>query len=176
MYLWIGCKLPEAFSQEIRRYLLSLPGSSAMDLSGFSLPQHISLKISFEAGAKYAQMLNHLSHLLQLQKPFSVHPIGVESLSSILWICFRENTHLQQLHRMLDTELEHRFGIGQHPFDQQFIFHSTLCMGKAEAISALEQQFSSFQFPSELVIDTFLLGISETGDSGSYRVIREISL
>lgn len=176
MYFWIGCKLPEDFSQNLRRYLLSLPGSSATDISGHTLPQHISLKISFDAGENIDEILDFVTGLLHEAAPFSVQPASVEGHENILWIRFEENTQLRKLHDVLDKQLERRFGVMPHPFDRCFAFHSTLCMGEEKTVKELARLFADFPMPKELVINKCLLGISETGKSGSYRVIRQLQL
>ena len=50
MYIWIGCKLPEDFDAELRQCCLEANADIGADTVAFSLPQHISLKISVDAG------------------------------------------------------------------------------------------------------------------------------
>lgn len=174
MYIWIGCKLPEEFEQEIRS--ACLPPADGLDTSGFSLPQHISLKISFQAGAELEEILAYLETLLGREEPFYVNPKPVERQGSILWIPFREHTQLRRLHNRLDQELKARFGIPQHLFDKAFAFHSTLMLGPEAALDRVALALADYPLPQQLRVDTFLLGISETGRSGAYRVVREIKL
>ena len=49
MYIWIGCQLPGSFEKELRSFCLAQNESLGLDTAAFALPQHISLKISFEA-------------------------------------------------------------------------------------------------------------------------------
>ena len=174
MYIWIGGRLPETFEKEIRGALTERLEGVEADISGLSLPQHISLKISFEAGQQYEEILDYLEGLLEQEEPVSVAPSGVERQGGILWVTFEENQRLQQLHGILDRELEARFGVGQHMFDQCFKFHSTLCMGEPEAMDRLQESMTEVVLPRGLEINAFLLGVSESGKSGTYRVVRTV--
>jgi len=70
MYLWVGCKLPEEFEQEIRTHCLALNQKIGLDTAAFLLPQHISLKISFHTDCPDA-LLDDLSAFLSHQQTFS---------------------------------------------------------------------------------------------------------
>lgn len=176
MFVWVGCKLPESFAEEIRHRCLTLNREIGLDTVAFSLPQHISLKISFETD-RPDEVLADLTAFLAAQKPFSVCMIGVEQAGNILWMPVAENDHLQQLHANLDARLESRFGIPQHEFDKCFLFHSTLFMDPdAEKIARMRSVLAGYPAGQELTVDTFLLGISETGKPGQCRIVREIPL
>lgn len=176
MYIWTGCRLPQAFESQIRSRCLALNETFALDVSGFTLPQHISLKISFDAGDRYTEILDAIEALLRQEAPFAVIPSGIEQHGGILWVTFRENETLRALHALLDSKLESQFAIPQHPFDKKFFFHSALFAGDPKKISQAHTVLQDYLLPSELKIDTFLLGVSEIGKSGSYRVVREIKV
>ena len=71
MYIWIGCKLPAEFEKEIRSYCLARNRNIGLNTDAFSLPQHISLKISFDTPDIDA-VLAELTDFLSVQRPFSV--------------------------------------------------------------------------------------------------------
>lgn len=176
MFVWIGCKLPWDFEQEIRTRCLELNRGIGLDTAAFSLPQHISLKISFETKQPDA-VLEELTAWLGEQKPFFVHVQNPEQAGNILWLPFSENSNLKRLHAELDRRLEEKFGVAQHPFDKAFLFHSTLFMDEdAEKIAVMRHLLLDYPMERELQVDTFLLGLSETGKAGSYRVAREIKV
>lgn len=176
MYIWIGCKLPEEFEREIRNECLPVAARLGLNTVAFTLPQHISLKISFDAGQRWEAILDPLCRLLQKEKEFYVNPRGVQQEGNILWISFRENGILRCLHNRLDDMLRRDFGIAQHPFDKAFQFHSTLFFGEPDSIARAAGELREYPLPEALRIDTFLLGISESGKGGTYRVVREIHL
>ena len=174
MYIWIGCKLPECFEQDIRQKCLSLNEGVGLSTVAFSLPQHISLKISFTTERPDA-VLADLTHFLMAQTAFTVQIKGIEQTGNILWMSVAENKHLQQLHEQLDAHLSFHFGITQHEFDKCFLFHSTLFMdSNPEKIAKMAELLAGHMADQELCVNTFLLGVSETGKPGDYRIVREI--
>jgi 2'-5' RNA ligase len=176
MFVWIGCKLPQNFEQEIRSRCLERNQGIGLDTAAFSLPQHISLKISFETRQPEA-VLEDLAVWLGEQAPFTVHVGNPEQAGKILWLPIAENPDLKRLHQQLDQRLEEKFGIVQHPFDKAFLFHSTLFMDEdPEKIAKMRQLLEKDPMEQELQVDTFLLGLSETGKPGSYRVVRQIKV
>lgn len=176
MFLWIGCELPKDFELDIRDACLEAAEGLDLDFSGFTLPQHISLKISFQAGQTYEPVLDVIEDLLRKERRFSVNPKVPEQVGSILWLSFRESGTLRRLHNLLDRDLKRNFGVPQHLFDKAFAFHSTLAMGPAEEIAVLKSRLADLELPESLEIRAFLLGISETGKGGTYRVARRIEL
>ena len=176
MYIWIGCKLPESFEQELRSFCLKKNASIGLDTTAFSLPQHISLKISFDT-PEYEAVLTELVDFLLVRQPFSVRLRSVEQAGNILWLPVEENRILRQLHDQLDNFLRCRFSIPQHEFDKAFLFHSTLFIDESiEKIATMRKAMVAFPLPWELKIDTFLLGLSEDGTNGSFHVARVIEL
>ena len=176
MYIWIGCKLPEEFETEIRSYCLTHNTGIKLDTVAFLLPQHISLKISFETNQTQA-VLEDLTQFLSVQSPMAVQITGIEQSGNILWMPVAENASLRGLHGELDTRLERNFGVPQHKFDRHFLFHSTLFIDPdGEKIAKMEKLLSVYPIARELQVDTFLLGISETGKPGTFRVVRQIRL
>lgn len=175
MYIWIGCKLPAEFETEIRDCCLSLNRSIGLDTVAFSLPQHISLKISFPTADPDA-VLDAVTAFLEKQQAFTVRIQNPEYSRNIIWMSVEDLPQLQGLHDRLDTLLNDRFGVPQHEFDRCFLFHSTLFMDTdLRKLVQMQASLSTYSFARELRIDTFLLGVSETGKAGTYHVVREIS-
>ena len=176
MYVWIGCKLPKSFETEIRSLCLKQNEALGLDTVAFSLPQHISLKISFETAAHEA-VLEALTAFLSTQQPFPVRIGNPSQNGNILWLPVAENKVLRQLHDRLDTLLQDLFDIPQHTFDKAFLFHSTLFIDESvEKISKMSAYLQNYSIARVLAVDTFLLGISETGKAGTYRVVRQIQV
>lgn len=176
MYIWVGCKLPEAFEQEIRSCCLERNKNIGLDTVAFSLPQHVSLKISFQS-QRYQEIIEDLAAYLAVQKPFSLQIRRAEQQGNILWMPVAENEQLRRLHTELDTRMESRFGIGQHEFDKCFLFHSTLFMDPdMEKITRMHGALAEYPIERELRVDTFLLGLSETGKPGECRIVRQIQV
>lgn len=176
MYIWTGCCLPEAFAEPLRRQVEAANRDLQQDLSGFTLPQHISLKISFEGGDATAEILDAIEGVLRQEKEFYVNPIAIEQKYNCLWVAFQAQEQLTRLHETLDSMLESRFGIPRHLYDQYFQFHSTLCLGQPEKLLQLLQRLGEVELPETLKVDTFAMGVSESGKSGTYRVARTVKV
>ena len=176
MYIWIGCRLPESFEQEIRQHCLSLNDGIGLDTVAFELPQHISLKISFYTD-RQEEVLKELSAYLSSQQSFDLRILAAEQMGNILWLPVAENPVLNGLHRELDQLLEIQFGIPQHPFDKALQFHSTLFLDPdAEKLAQMGAALKDYPFARQLRVDTFLLGVSDTGRAGGYWVAQEIKV
>lgn len=176
MYLWIGCKLPEAFEKKLRAHCLELNEKIGLDTTPFALPQHISLKISFDAGEQCQQIMQWLEAELKAEKRFYVNLLPPEQMGTILWLPVTETPRLNTLHEKLDRELERRFGIPQHPFDREFLFHSTLFMDEdTHKLSQMTTLLAPMTFPEPLLIDTFLIGLSADGKT-DFQILREVNI
>ena len=176
MYIWAGCKLPGDFEAAVRSRCLELNQKVGLDTVAFLLPQHVSLKISFQS-EKYQEILDYLTDFLSRQAPFSLRIQNPEQAGSILWLPVEENLRLRQLHEQLDAQLEQHFGIPQHQFDKYFLFHSTLFMDlDTDRIAQMCRMLEEYPIERELQVDTFLLGLSETGKPGECRIVREIKV
>lgn len=176
MFVWIGGKLPEEFEDYIRSICVPLSQKLGLDISGFSLPQHISLKISFPFAGDETEVLSYLEERLAKERVFYVNPGTPQRQGNILWMPFRRNAPLRHLHSLLDRELLANFGVEQHAFDREFAYHSTLFVGQEPALAQAEELLRQLPLPGQLEIDTILLGMSDTGKSGSFRVVRQIPL
>ena len=176
MYIWVGCKLPENFERDIRTLCLEQNRVLGLNTAAFSLPQHISLKISFPS-EQHEDILNYLEAFLLKQSPFSVRICSAEQLGNILWLPVAENETLCRLHRQLDTQLEQHFNIPQHAFDKCFLFHSTLFMDEdTDKLSQMCRLLEVHPIEQDLQVDTFLLGLSENNQPGEYRIVRQIKI
>ena len=176
MYIWIGCKLPDAFSQKIRAKCLACNEKIGLNTVAFSLPQHISLKISFLSN-RWEEILCDLSAWLKEQRSAIVCLRDLQVQGNVLWMSVGENVWLTELHEALDAQLKRRFDVPQHPFDKEFMFHSTLFLDDDVSKLAAMRDILMEEFTEqELPADTFLLGVSPTGKPGSYRVVREITV
>ena len=176
MFLWIGCKLPADYESEIRHLCLQKNKSLGLDTVAFSLPQHISLKISFHSNHT-EEIIAYLESFFTALAPFEVTIDTLEQMGKILWLTVAENPILQKLHNDLDQVLQQQFQIPQHPFDHHFQFHSTLFLDEdEEKIRQMANDLSGHLFARRLQVDTLLLGTSPTGTPGDYTVVKEIKI
>jgi 2'-5' RNA ligase len=176
MYIWVGCKLPEDFERNIRALCLEQNKILGLNTAAFSLPQHVSLKISFQSDL-HEEILDYLAEFLSGQSPFPLRIQSAQLEGNILWLPVAENKTLRQLHDQLDAELEQHFSVPQHAFDKCFLFHSTLFMDEdTDKLSRMCQLLEAYPIEQDLQVDTFLLGLSENNLPGEYRIVRQIQI
>ena len=176
MYIWVGCQLPQDFEKALRQRCRKENADLSLVETAFHLPQHISLKISFDAGDNWKAVLDWLKDWCKKQQPFAVKLKSPEQVPGVLWIPAEENETLRKLHQDLDQQLEARFGIPQHLFDKDFRFHSTLFLDAEDKLTAMYDRLKDLTFPENLRVNTFLLGISEDNAPGTHRIVGEISV
>ena len=176
MYIWIGCRLPQSFETALRQFCRQANADLQLSEAAFQLPQHISLKISFDAGDHWQAVIERLKSWCNAQRPCTVSLQSPQQVPGVLWLPVAENDTLRKLHRDLDALLETEFHIPQHPFDKDFRFHSTLFQDADEKLAQIYPRLTDLHFPEPLGINTFLLGIAQENAPGAYRVTEQITV
>ena len=174
MHIWVGCDINPRFI-EFRQKVKELNAEINASETAFNFPQHISLKITFEMEDEIAKhCLKDIIELLKSAKPFTVKTEGLEINENVLWIKMRECEELKFLHDELD-QIAISYAVKQHPFDKNYIFHSTVIMDDdAEKLSAMYEKLKDIPYPEELKINTFIVGHSY--DKVEYKVDRRIKV
>ena len=177
MYIWVGINVEEQL-KEIRRAVDGV--FEKIDISNVTcqLPLHISLKISFEIENElFESVLSDISDIYNAQKPFEIKVKGIEKHENIEWIRMYSNEKIEALATNLNMMLKERYGIPLHEYDLDFIFHTTLFMDDdADKINAAHSFLGDVHLPKSLVANTFVIGTSETGENGTYRVYKTIGI
>jgi 2'-5' RNA ligase len=143
------------------------------------LPQHISLKISFEC-ENHVEVMNDLEkEVLSKYSNFNVKTKLMEVNPGIIWILYDKNEMLEKLHNDIVEFLESKYKIVPHEFDKNFIFHTTLIHDETASISKLrelkDQLEKSFE-PKVLNVSEIIFGASEDNQPKTFKTIKEISL
>ena len=177
MYIWIGI-LIDGQLDALRDRAIRIERELSLPLSCFTLPQHISLKISFFVDdADASRVIDSVEHFLEGQKPFSVEVRGIEREGNIVWVRMEEREELTALSLSLGKMLEREWGVGYHPYDLDFKFHSTLFMDDdPRRIAVAYERIKDTAVPERLLVDTFVIGTSHSGALGTYRVERTVSV
>ena len=175
MYLWMAVDISGALDA-VRRAAIRENAAIGLSEVAFSLPAHVSLKISFDLPAETWQAAEaDIADILRETPPFSIEVKGLGRAPGCLWIAMKENETLRGLHeKMVDIAL--RYGAAPHIFDGDFRYHSTLFLGDdEEKLSRMEEKLRNIPLPQIIQGNAFLIGGSETGKPGDYRVFRRIS-
>ena len=177
MFVWVGINIEEQL-KETRKAVDGV--FEKIDISNVTcqLPLHISLKISFEIENElFNSVLNDIVSIYEAQKPFKIDVKGVEKHENIMWIRMYSNSEIEALATSLNMMLKEKYGIPLHEYDLDFIFHTTLFMDDdAEKINIAHTLFGDLDLPQTLVANKFVVGKSETGENGTYRVYKTVEV
>ena len=172
VFIWTALEM-ESQMPETKRDIRKIASALGReDLPCFSLPLHLSLKISFpvpdgEAGA----VRDAVREIFAGIAPFPVAILGAERRGGLIWLRAEPSPELVSLHETLDRVLSERFGVPQAAYDRHFLFHVTLLQGltgeeAARALGALEEAI----LPVRSWAKTWLIGSSPDGIPGTYRI------
>ena len=172
MFIWTALEMESQMPETKRdiRKIASAVGRE--DLPCFSLPLHLSLKISFPVPDGEADAVRgSIREIFAGFAPFPVSILGVERRGGLIWLRAKTSPELVSLHETLDGVLSERFGVPQAAYDRNFLFHVTLFHGltgeeAAQALGALEEAI----LPVRSWAKTWLIGSSPDGVPGTYRI------
>lgn len=176
MFVWVGIDVEKQL-QDMRKAVNDV--FQRMDISNVTcqLPLHISLKISFEISPdSFEAVLDDITSVYENCEPFSIEVKGIEKYDNIVWIRMHSNDSIERLATQLNMMLREKYGVPLHEYDLDFIFHTTLFMDDdKEKISMAHELVGDVCLPEKLVADTFVIGTSETGENGTYRVYKTVN-
>ena len=177
MYIWVAIDVNEQLI-ELRENAENYVKQQNLSSTTFSLPFHISLKISFQIpNDKFEEAINDIRNFYKSLKPFQIIVKGIEQANPIIWVTMQDSAELTDIHNKLDKMLFEKYGIIQHDFDKDFRFHTSIVIihNKQQIIRAFDA-IKDTNIPKTLKADKFIIGSSTEGQPGTYSVIEEIEL
>ncbi len=178
MFVWC-CVNVDSQLCEIKRVSREIEQDLHFQHSNFTLPFHISLKMSFEVPQEDSAtaVKNDLTALLSQLRPFEVEVQGIEYCQNICWMRMKECAELNAIHGKLDEFLLAKYGVSPHEYDGNYKFHTTLFMDDdAEKVRLAYERIKNCPLPRKLCANVFCIGESAQGKPGTYKVVREICL
>ena len=175
MYIWVGINVEDQLG-EVRRAVDGVFEKIEISNVTCQLPLHISLKISFEIeNSLFGDVLDDISRVYGACEPFEIKVKGIEKHESIEWIRMYSNEKVEALATELNMMLREKYGIPLHEYDLDFVFHTTLFIDDdPEKINSAHSLLGNVHLPDTLVANTFVIGNSETGENGTYRVYKTV--
>lgn len=175
MILWTGAET-EGQLTELRKAVRETTAALGLDDSIFTLPMHVSLKMSFFVpDARKEAAMDALEAFFGGVSPVTAAVRGIEREQGIVWLHLAPSPALDDLHNRLNALMAERFAVPLHPYDRDFIFHTTLFMGGEEdKLARAFERVKGAPVPRALTLRRFLIGGSETGALGTYRVFRTV--
>lgn len=177
MYIWIGLSIDNDF-QNIKEEVERVENKYKFDNSNLTLPFHISLKISFEVENDiYDSIIEDILSFYRTLKSFKVKTKAIEKHDNIVWVRMIENDELKRIHTFFDDMLLNKYNIPLHPFDKEFIYHSTLVMNdNIRKVSKAYRNLEKIDIPSEVNVSKCLIGTSEDGNPWTFRIVKSLDL
>lgn len=174
-YVWIGIDADnQLFS--IRSRVSEIKKQYNTADSGITPPFHISLKMPFQLSDSVNEITQSLYSFFSNLKSFAIPVKGYEYHENIVWIKMNESDVLNRISDDLNAMLLTRYGIGLHQYDGDHCFHVTLFMdGDAEKVKKCYDSILDETLPDVIIAERFMVGISNSGEPGSYHVIREFT-
>jgi 2'-5' RNA ligase len=177
MYIWLGINVNDQLL-DIRRRAESIEREMGAENSCYTLPMHVSLKISFDVDEnKFDGILEDVTKMFSCVKPFDVDVRGIENETVIVWIRMEENERLNAIHDQLNDLLLEKYGVPLHEYDRDYKFHTTLFMDSdADKLQKAFDQIKDEPLPRVLRVNKFVIGTSPNGHLGTFSVYKEVCI
>ncbi len=175
MYIWIGADVSDQLET---LYSMKREAETALGLQDFKLPLHISLKMSFFVSDDQADaVIECLAAYCGSLSSFPVPVHGIEKENGIVWIRYGFCQKLSTIHAQLNVLMQDKFHIGLHPYDSDFIFHTTLFMDQDNnKLTQAYEMVRNAPLPSSLQLSRCLIGMSPSGKPGDYHIVRTVDM
>ena len=177
MYVWIGIET-ESQLKTIKEKARKIENEIGFLHSNFTLPLHISLKIACKvSNENFDAVVSDLLDYFKSVKPFKIETDGICFKHVICWISMNRNYKLDRLHDYLNDFLKLKYGVPLHEYDTDYKYHTTLFSDSNEekvlmAYKLIEQE----QIPKTINANTILIGCSESGNLGTFKIKHTIKL
>lgn len=180
MYLWVGAVFDSNAENEIRSIANKLNENYNLSTVAFSLPQHISLKISFDC-VDYKGVIDFIKGKLSAFSPFEVKINDVTKIDgSLIWLEIEENETLRKMHNLLNKSLLDTFSIPLKSFDGEgFKFHSTLFFYSRVSVAhqkLIDEFKNQFLLPKKYKISEINFAIAPSLTAGEFKIIDSLKL
>ena len=176
MFVWTAIYIEKQL-EDLRDAVLGIADDNQIRCPLKFLPLHVSLKISFDIPEnRVEECVKALCDYYRTVGPFSMDVEGYELNPGIIWIKMKENDRLREIHERLDSMIEKDFGVARHEFDKSFIYHCTLLTDETEKLQTVYDLIKKTPCPTKIYARSFLIGLSEDGLPGTFRVYRHSHL
>ena len=179
MYLWIGLGIDKENEEFIREYCKKINMKYKVNEQSFTLPQHISLKTSFDT-EEYQNIINDFKNMFKNNKKMNLKVHDIEMVPGVIWLNIKEVPELREYHNLILKHLKEKYNIEKIGFDgENFKFHSTLFQdvdNKAKVSKLFKNIDKDILIARKIIADRLYFGISEVGKVGTYKVVDYIEL
>ena len=177
MYIWLGIDVDSQLC-ELKERAMRAERELGLTPSCYTLPMHVSLKMSFEVEAEcFGAIVDDVVRYYESLAPFSVSVRGIEDEGGIIWLRMGESEQLNRVHDELNAMLGERWNIGLHEYDLDYKFHTTLFMSAdGGKMRAAYERVADAPLPDALCVRRLVIGRSDSGALGTYTVYKTVTL
>ncbi len=175
MYLWIGIDVEDDL-EALKIKTRKIEREIGFAHSNFTLPLHISVKISFPIKEHLREaIIDDILAYYHTLSPFALTPTGIECEDTIVWVRYKQSAALDKIHDALNALLHDRYGVGLHEYDLDYKFHTTCFMDEnVEKIQRAYALIKDEPLPASVMASRFVIGYSESGALGTYRILHTV--
>lgn len=110
MYLWIGLGIDKENEEFIREYCKKINMKYKVNEQSFTLPQHISLKTSFDT-EEYQNIINDFKNMFKNNKKMNLKVHDIEMVPGVIWLNIKEKPELRKYHNLILNHLKEKYNI-----------------------------------------------------------------
>ncbi len=175
MYIFLGIDVDNEFA-EIKKKANIIDKNIGFKNSCFTLPMHISLKTSFKIdSSNFDSVIEEVMNYYSSIRPFKIDIYRLEMYDNIVWIRMCRNRELDKVHDDINRILLEKHNIRLHEYDLDYKYHTTLFMDdNTHSIKEAYNMISKTDLPQSIIANQFIIGVSKTGELGSYRIYKKI--
>ena len=161
MYIWVAIDVEDQV-KEIREKAENYARQQGLTSTTFTLPSHVSLKISFQIpDEKYEEVVSDIREFYRSLEPFQIKVKGIEKSGPIVWLTMQDSAELSRIHEELDKMMLEKYGVEQHEFDKDFLFHtSVFVLFDEEQLNKAYDEVKDISVPEVLRADKFIIGVT----------------
>ena len=120
--------------------------------------------------------MERIYEYLSTRRPFEITPVVIEKAGCVVWIRHRESGELREMHEWLVELFKNQYGVLPHQFDLDFAYHTSLFVGGEGEAAVAYERLKNETLPMSFTASSYVIGCSESGKAGEYRVIRKIEI
>lgn len=175
MYIFLGIDVDNQFLK-IKNKAEVIDKNMDFQNPCFTLPLHISLKASFKINKSiFDNIIEEIINYYLTIQPFKIDIYKIEMYYNIIWIRMCRNKELDKVHYDLNSILLNKYHIELHEYDLDYKYHTTLFMDNSpikirEAYALIDKG----QLPESITANEFIIGVSESGELGSYNIYKRV--
>lgn len=176
MYVWVGIDVDNQLEQ-LKEQAQLAERQIGFTNSNFTLPLHVSLKISFQVDEQtFSNVVQDICNYYQTLQPFDLVTDEMQDCDVICWLKYHRNEQIDAIHDHLNDFLQQKYGVGLHPYDTDYKYHTTLFMEQSapNKVHQAYEQVKNCPFPPTVKVKRFLVGVSPNGQLGTYYIYRSV--